>query len=172
MLGSRSRGAAAGDCRCPRRTAAPPAVPAAQQTSAEDQAENNGQDFIRPVNLLQLRYEYSTAPGSGSEPGTIRQVTSDIVSLRADHRIDLVPQWALGLRANLPFLAKNPISSDNPTGEYRYGVGDADVQAALMHQLDTRWAAGFSLPPPVGTSSAAANGRSCRHSACATRCPK
>ena len=133
-------------------TTATPAVPVAQQASPQDQAENNGQDFIRPLNLLQLRYEFRTAPGSGSEPGTIRQVTSDFVTLRADHRIDLVPQWALGLRADLPFLAKNPISSDNPSGDYRYGVGDADFQAALLHRFDTRWAAGFGarLIAPTG----------------------
>ncbi|MGO8920179.1 MAG: hypothetical protein ACLQJR_30135 [Stellaceae bacterium] len=133
-------------------TAPPPAVPAAQQTSSSDQAENNGQDFIRPLNLLQLRYEYRTAPGSGSEPGTTSQVTSDIVTLRADQRIDLIPQWELGLRADLPFLAKNPITSDNPSGDYLYGVGDADVQAALLHRFDTRWGAGFGarLIAPTG----------------------
>ena len=55
------------------------------------QAENTGQDFLRPLNMFQLRYEYETAPGSGSEKGTISTVTSDIVTLRADHRIDQVP---------------------------------------------------------------------------------
>jgi hypothetical protein len=93
-----------------------PAVTTAQQTSSQNQADNTGQDFVRPLNMFQLRYEYETAPGSGSEKGTISTVTSDIVTLRADHRIDLVPQWAAGLRTDLPFLAKNPISSDNPTG--------------------------------------------------------
>lgn len=133
-------------------TSATPSVPVAQQASSQDEAENNGQDFIRPLNLLQLRYEFRTAPGSGSEPGTIRQVTSDIVTLRADHRVDLVPQWELGLRADLPFLAKNPISSDNPSGDYRYGVGDVDFQAALLHRFGTRWAAGVGarLIAPTG----------------------
>ena len=37
---------------------------------------------------------------------------------------------------------KNPISSDNPTGNYIHGVGDADVQAAILHEFDARWAAG------------------------------
>ncbi len=46
----------------------PPANSAAQQTSS--QAENTGDDFARPLNLFQLLYEYKTAPGSGSEPGT------------------------------------------------------------------------------------------------------
>ena len=98
------------------QNATTPVVAAAQQTSAQGQAENTDQDFVRPLNMFQLRYEYETAPGSGSEKGTISTVTSDIVTLRADHRIDLTPQWAVGLRADLPFLAKNPISSDNPSG--------------------------------------------------------
>jgi hypothetical protein len=102
--------------------------------------------------MFQLRYEYETAPGSGSAAGTISTVTSDIVNLRADHRIDLGPQWAVGLRADLPFLAKDPISSDNPSGNYVYGVGDADVQAALIHEFNTRWTAGFGarLFAPTG----------------------
>jgi hypothetical protein len=79
-------------------------------------------------------------------------VATDTVKLRADYRIDFAPQWALGLRADLPFLGKNPISSDNPDGNYLYGVGDADIQAALVHELDARWAAGFGarLTPPTG----------------------
>jgi hypothetical protein len=134
------------------QNATAPAVGAAQQTSAQGQAENTGQDFLRPLNMFQLRYEYETAPGSGSEKGTISTVTSDIVALRADHRIDLVPQWAVGLRTDLPFLAKNPISSDNPTGNYLYGVGDADFQAALIHEFNARWTAGFGarLIAPTG----------------------
>jgi hypothetical protein len=132
------------------QNATAPAVVATQQPSA--QAENTGQDFLRPLNMFQLRYEYETAPGSGSEKGTMSTVTSDIVTLRADHRIDLLPQWAVGLRTDLPFLAKNPISSDNPSGNYLYGVGDADFQAALVHEFNARWTAGFGarLTSPTG----------------------
>lgn len=134
------------------RDATPPAIPSAPQTSSQDQAENTGDDFDRPLNLFQLFYEYKTAPGSGSTKGTTSQVTSDIMNLRADRRFDLAPQWALSLRTDLPFLAKNPISSDNPAGNYIHGVGDADVQAALLHDFDSRWAAGFGarLTAPTG----------------------
>jgi hypothetical protein len=102
--------------------------------------------------MFQLRYEYETAPGSGSEKGTISTVTSDIVTVRGDRRIDLTPQWAVGLRTDLPFLAKNPISSDNLSGNYLYGVGDADFQAALLHEFNARWAGGFGvrLTAPTG----------------------
>jgi hypothetical protein len=39
--------------------------------------DNTGQDFTSPENLFQLRYQYKTAPGTGSVKGTIRTVTTD-----------------------------------------------------------------------------------------------
>ena len=133
--------------------APPPAVAEVQPTPPEDDAENTGADFARPLNLFQLTYSYRTAPGSGAEQGTIRDVTTDTVDLRADQRIDLGSQWTLGLRADLPFLAKNPINSSNPDGDYLYGVGDADAQAALIYKFDTRWSAGFGARLIVPTGS-------------------
>jgi hypothetical protein len=112
-------------------------------TAAAAADENNGQDFTRPQNLFQLRYLDQTAPGSGSVPGTTRTVTSNTVTLRSDVKIDLASQWTLALRGDLPLAAKDPITSDNPTGEYRYGIGDVDFQGALIKQLDARWAVGF-----------------------------
>ncbi len=136
-------------------TAPPPAIAAAQQTSSEDQAENTGDDFDRPLSLFQLMYSYRTAPGGGAEPGTIRDVTTDTLNLRLDDRINLAPQWALALRSDLPLLAKNPLNSSNPDGDYLYGVGDADVQAALIDTLDARWSvgAGARLIAPTGGDS-------------------
>ena len=132
--------------------AAQPAAPAAQPTSSEDQADNTGDDFIRPLKLLQFLYEYKTAPGSGSQKGTINDVTTDIVKLRSDYWIDLSSQWTLALRADLPLLAKDPITSDNPAGHFLYGAGDADFQAALLHEFNARWAINFGarLTAPTG----------------------
>lgn len=128
--------------------------PSASQhdTGAVAAAENNGQDFTRPENLVQLRYLYQTAPGSGSAPGTTRTVTTDTAILRTDVKIDLAPQWTLAFRGDLPFVVKNPLSASNPTGDYVDGLGDADVQAALIKQLDSRWAAGAGvrLVAPTG----------------------
>jgi len=116
-----------------------------QNTNSGAAGDNNGQDFTRPQTLFQLRYIYQTAPGSGVVPGTIRTVTSDTVVLRSDVKIDLAPQWTLALRGDLPFAAKNPITSENSAGGYVYGLGDADVQAALIKTFDARWAAGGGL---------------------------
>ncbi len=126
--------------------AAPAAIPASQDANAQEHPYN-GDDATRPLNLLQLRYTYKTAPG------TIRSVTTHTVTLRADRRIDLSPDWQLAFRTDLPTLAANPITSDNPEGHFRYGMGDAEFQAALIHDFNDRWAAGFGakLIAPTGT---------------------
>ena len=130
-----------------------PTVAAAQATSNLDLSANSGEDYLRPPpNLFQLLYEYKTAPGSGSTAGSIGTVTTDEIKLRADHRVDLSQQLALALRADLPLVAKDPITSGNPNGDYLYGIGDADTQAALIDYFDKRWTVGFGarLTAPTG----------------------
>jgi hypothetical protein len=130
-----------------------PAGAAAQTASTADQNANAGNDLFRPpANLFQMMDEYKTAPGSGSAPGTTRDVTTETLNLRMDHSLDLAPMWILALRADLPLVAKNPITSDNPNGDYVGGVGDADVQAVIVHNLDQRWTIGFGarLTTPTG----------------------
>jgi len=108
-------------------------------------ADNNGQDFTRPQNLFQIRNLYQTTPANGSVPGTLRAVTTDMTILRADGVIALTQQWSIALRGDLPFVIRNPLTADNPTGQFVSGLGDADVQAALIRQFDSRWAAGAGL---------------------------
>ena len=116
----------------PRAMAASQEADAAQPTSdasqdTKQESENNGQDFTRPQNLIQLRDTYETAPG------TTRQVTHDTLTLRADRWFNIAPQWQLALRVDLPFIAKNPINSENSDGDFLYGLGDAYTQAALIY---------------------------------------
>jgi hypothetical protein len=106
---------------------------------ANDQSNNNGQDFTRPLNLIQLRDTYETAPG------TPRRVTLDTLTLRADRWFNLASQWQLALRMDLPFVAKNTISVKNPDGDFIYGLGDAYTQAALIRVFGPRWAAAIGL---------------------------
>src|SRR6202012_846846 len=74
------------------------------------------------------------------------------LNLRYDHAFYLTPTLTIVTRSDLPLLAKNSISSSNPTGQYLYGIGDADVQAAAIVDLDKRWAVGFGarLITPTG----------------------
>jgi Putative MetA-pathway of phenol degradation len=129
---------------------------AAQAASSQGQSANTGNDLFRPpANLFQMMYDYKTAPGSGSTPGSTRDVTTETLNLRMDHSLDLAPMWILALRADLPLLAKNPLSSSNPDGDYLSGIGDADVQALIIHNLDQRWTVGFGarLITPTGDDS-------------------
>jgi hypothetical protein len=117
---------------------------AASQQLTPDQAPNTGQDFFEPPpNMFQLLYDYKTAPGSGAAPGSLATVNTDTLNLRLDHRVDLSRQSMIALRGDLPILAKNPITSGNPNGDYLYGIGDADAQAVFIYDFDKRWAGGF-----------------------------
>jgi hypothetical protein len=115
---------------------APTADSAAGQL-AQDQPPAPEGDILAAKSLFQLFFGVKTAPGSGPN-GSIRTVTTDTFKLRADTRVDLTPDWRLALRGDLPFLAKNPLNSMNPDADTLYGVGDADVQAALIHDIDGR----------------------------------
>jgi hypothetical protein len=130
-----------------------PIVAAGQVASSPDPGGNTGDDFFRPpANLFQMMEQYKTAPGSGSTKGSIVDVTTETLNLRYDHAVDLAPMWIMALRSDLPLLAQTPITSTNPDGDYLYGVGDADVQAAIIHNLSQRFAIGFGarLITPTG----------------------
>ena len=130
-----------------------PDVAASQQAASQNQNDNTGNDLFRPpANLFQMMEQYKTAPGSGPTPGSTREVTTDTLNLRYDHSLDLAPMWILALRTDLPLLSKNPFSSDNPDSSYLQGVGDADAQAILIHNIDSRWTVGFGarLTAPTG----------------------
>jgi hypothetical protein len=130
-----------------------PTAAVSQDASLREQSANAGEDFFRPpANLFQMMYQYRTAPGSGPTKGSIVNVTTETLNLRYDHAVDLAPTWILAVRSDLPLLAKNPFSSSNPDGDYLHGVGDADVQAAVIHNLSQRFAVGFGarLIAPTG----------------------
>jgi hypothetical protein len=130
-----------------------PTIAASQEVNAQDRGPNTGQDVFRPpLNLFQLMYGYRTAPGSGSSPGSIATVTTDEIRLRLDHRIDLSQQSMVVLRSDLPLVAKDPITSSNPNGDYLYSLGDADIQAIFAYNFNSRWVAGFGsrLIAPTG----------------------
>src|SRR5580692_10823918 len=125
-------------------------VAAIAQTTTQNLAEDTGApDFFRPPpNQFQAMTEYKTAPGS------TREVTTETLNLRYDHAFDLTSGWIVATRWDLPLLAKNPISASNPNGDYLYGNGDVDAQAALIRNVNSRLAFGFGmrLIAPTGDS--------------------
>jgi hypothetical protein len=118
---------------------------AQQGAAATADSENTGQDFTSPENLFQLRFVYKTAPGTGSTSGTLRTVTTDTLYLRSDYTLNLDSSWKAVFRTDLPVVAKDPISADHPSGDYLYGLGDVDFQAALIEDINALWAAGGGL---------------------------
>ena len=130
-----------------------PTIATSQQANAQDQNPGAAPDvFNPPKNLFQLRYEYLTAPGGGSTPGSIGTVTTDQIRLRLDHRIDLSQQSLLVLRGDFRVAAKDPITASDPNGNYQYGLGDTDIQAIYAYNFNSRWEAGFGsrLIAPTG----------------------
>ena len=91
--------------------------------------------------LLQLMYQVKTAPGRDLNGDSVT-TTTDTWKIRKDEVFILSPQWSLALRGDLPFLAKNKYTDTNPNGNFLYGLGDADIQAALIDNIDARWKAG------------------------------
>jgi hypothetical protein len=120
---------------------APSPGAAAPQTADQELGGGPEGDLLTRTRLFQLYYAVKTAPGSGPD-GTIRTVTTDTFKLRGDTNIDLNSDWQLALRADLPFENKDAYNSSNPNADFLHGLGDADVQAALVHQINDRWTAG------------------------------
>jgi hypothetical protein len=126
---------------------------ASQEPPPQGQVANTGDDFFRPpANLFQTLLEYRTAPGSGLAKGSIVDVTTDTLTLRYDHRIDLSPRSEIVWRTDVPLEAKNPISSSNPDGDFIRGLGDVFTQGVLVYNVDTQLAVGGGarLTAPTG----------------------
>ena len=128
-----------------------PAASGGTQTADQDLGGGPEGEFLNRTRLFQLEYAVKTAPGSGPN-GTIRTVTTDTFKLRGDSNIDLNSDWQLALRADLPFVGKDPYNSSNPNADFLYGLGDADAQVALIHEVNARWTvgAGARLIMPTG----------------------
>ncbi len=126
-------------------------APVAQSGENGDQGVGPEGDVLSTQRLLQLMYEVKTAPGTNLD-GNPMTTTTDTWKLRGDVTLPLTTQWSLGLRADLPYLAKDKYADDNPNGDFLYGLGDADLQAALIDTIDARWkaGAGVRLIAPTG----------------------
>jgi hypothetical protein len=124
-----------------------------QDGSNTDQGAGPEGDVLNRQRLLQLMYQVKTAPGTNLDGNPVT-TTTDTWKLRADETFSLGKQWSLALRGDLPFLAKDKYTDSNPNGDFLYGLGDVDVQAALIDNIDVRWKAGAGarLIAPTGES--------------------
>jgi hypothetical protein len=128
-----------------------PAAVAGQDASNPDQGVGPEGEFLNRQRLLQLMYQVRTAPGTDLNGNPVT-TTTDTWRLRGDVTVPLNSQWWVVLRGDLPYLAKDKYTDSNPNGDFLYGLGDADVQAALIDNIDARWKAGAGarLIAPTG----------------------
>lgn len=105
---------------------------------------NNGEDFTRPLNQFQLRYQYQEKSDDVDESTFI---------LRLDHPIPLSENWKISTRFDLPFVLTDAVSADNPGGETGFGLGDFLAQAALIETVSDRfaWGSGFRWVFPTAS---------------------
>lgn len=122
------------------------------QTSESQGAESTGDDPTNPINRIELLNRFSEAYGRGVTPGTLQTVDTDLTILRLDSRINITPQWELGFRGELPYVAKNAVTPDNPTGQWESGIGNVLTQASLIRTFSEQWAAGVGAQIIAPTS--------------------
>jgi hypothetical protein len=127
------------------------AAASGQAASNQDQGAGPEGDVLNRQRLLQLMYQVKTAPGTDLNGNPVT-TTTDTWRLRGDVTIPLSSQWGVVLRGDLPYHAKDKFTDSNPNGDYLYGLGDVDVQAALIDNIDARWTAGAGarLIAPTG----------------------
>jgi hypothetical protein len=155
LLGRLLAGAAALQSTCALSQDAPPAAAVSQQDASNpDQGTGPEGDVLNRQRLLQLMYQVKTAPGTDLNGNPVT-TTTDTWRLRGDVTIPLSSQWSVALRGDLPYLAKDKYSDSNPNGDFLYGLGDADVQAALIDNINERWKAGAGARLIVPTGDAA-----------------
>src|SRR5579871_227937 len=125
-----------------------------QHEGSAGQSAGPDGDVLNVQRLLQLMYQVKTAPGTDAN-GNLVTTTIDTWKLRADTTFSLSPSWSVALRGDLPFLAKDKYTDSNPNGGFLHGLGDADVQFAIIDKINAQWkvGAGVRLTAPTGDQS-------------------
>jgi len=145
---------------------AEPLGPAGEQTPAvqnpsdaeQEPAEYNGGDITRPQNQMDVRLQYRTS----SRPDT--QIEQERMLLRVTSKLKLDAGWRAGLFAQAPLVDKKTTTfgpsdtAPSTSSENKFGIGDAEAQAYIAHDLDQNWAfgvgargAGPSAPDALGS---------------------
>lgn len=124
---------------------------AAPEAPGGDESAGPEGDVLGRRRLWQFMYQVRTAPGADLNGNPVT-TTTDTWKLRADEVFALNTQWSIALRGDLTFRAKDKYTDANPNGDFLYGFGDPDVQAALIDTLSARWTAGAGvrLIAPIG----------------------
>lgn len=103
---------------------------AQQEAGSEPASDYNGEDFTRPQNRFDMRFEDNS---SGATTRTDRRA----LLLRWDGAVALDSGWKTSWLAQLPLVDRTTASSAD------FGIGDAAFQGVLSREIDARWAFGF-----------------------------
>lgn len=96
---------------------------------------NDGEDFTRPLNRFDFRYEFENVHSPNHD--------DNIFTFRTDVPVQLDETWKLALRLDLPLRYTDvKDKTDNPAGTYKFGAGDLLTQIGLVKTLSPRWAVG------------------------------
>jgi hypothetical protein len=131
--------------------------PAATPGEEEELRNNNGEDFTKPVNRFDTRFQFETLPNNTYSGGLFTNRHTETMTFRSDLVFFRKPDQ-LALRFDLPMEWSNKPTSQNPNGLNEFGLGDLLVQAAYIHTFDSRWAAGVGLQMLLPTASDIADG--------------
>jgi hypothetical protein len=126
----------------------------------EEEPLNNGEDFTKPVNRFDMRFQFETLPDATQSGRLFDDRHVETTTLRSDLVLFRKPDQ-LGLRFDLPLEWSNKPTAQNPNGVTRFGMGDLLAQALYIHTFDSRWAAaaGVQMLLPTATGQAFGNGK-------------
>ena len=110
----------------------------------QEDPEYNGEDFTRPQRSFETRFAYQTSSGTTS------QTDRESWLLRANWKAQLDNGWRLGLLGQVPVADKTTSTATGADGDF--GIGDAALQAALIHDINRHWAFGFGARLVVPTA--------------------
>lgn len=114
-----------------------------QADASAVEGPNTGQDVTNPVRRIDLRAGYQeNEDGSGTQT----------FILRHDRPVALANGDQLALRIDLPFVANDFVTRDNPEGENDIGFGDVLMQALYIHPVNRDEAFGIGSQLIVPTA--------------------
>lgn len=122
--------------------------------AAEEEEVNTGQDPTRPLTRFDIRYQYQNLPPDDDD-------NAHIFTLRADKPFPLSKEWSFAGRLDVPLFLTEAVSTDNPDGDYEFGLGDLLVQGLLINALTERfaWAFGAQLIFPSASQDQMGGGK-------------
>jgi hypothetical protein len=117
-----------------------------------DEPVNNGQDITRPINRLDVRYQFVSVPDGYHQ---------DIYTLRCDGAVKLSNDWSMALRGDIPTVYGDVRSRDNKKKKMQFGLADIVTQAVAIYKFTPRVAigAGIQLVWPTATNDQSGTGK-------------